>query len=100
MNTYDIGDLIRMRATFTNSAGAVVDPSSVSLQYRALAFDPASVTTLIFGVNSIVKASTGDYYHDYSATSSAGEWRFRWNGTGANAAAAEDSIKLRERYVG
>ena len=53
MNSYDIGDLIRLRGSFTNSAGAAVDPSSVTLQYRQLSVDPTSYTTLIYGVNSI-----------------------------------------------
>lgn len=99
MNSYDIGDLIRLRGSFTNSAAAAVDPSSVTLQYRQFAVDPASYTTLIYGVNSIVKASTGEYYHDLSVNSD-GEWRYRWNGLGANAAAAEISFKIRVRSVG
>ena len=99
MNSYDIGDLIRLRGSFTNSAGAAVDPSSVTLQYRLLAADPTSYTTLIYGVNSVVKASVGEYYHDLSVTSD-GEWRYRWNGLGANAAAAETPFKIRTRSVG
>ena len=99
MNSYDIGDLIRLRGSFTNSAGAAVDPSSVTLQYRQLIADPSSYTTLVYGVNSIVKASTGEYYHDLSVTSD-GEWRYRWNGLGANAAAVEGSFKVRWRSAG
>ena len=99
MNIYDVGDLVRLRGSFTNSAAAAVDPSSVTLQYRQLSVDPASYTTLVYGVNSIVKASTGEYYHDLSVNSD-GEWRYRWNGLGANAAAVEGSFKVRWRAVG
>ena len=99
MNLYDVGDLVRLRSSFVNSAGASVDPSSVTLQYRRFLDDPSSYTTLIYGVNSIVKASVGEYYHDL-ATGSEGEFRYRWNGLGANASAAEKAFKVRFRSVG
>ena len=99
MNIYDIGDSIRLRGSFTNSAGTVVDPSSVTLQLRQLQTDLGSYTTLVYGVNSIVRASAGEYYHD-AAPSSEGEWRFRWNGLGANAAAGEQAFMMRTRFVG
>ena len=99
MNTYDIGDRIRLRGSFVNSAGTVVDPSSVTLQLRQLDTDLGSYTTLVYGVNSIVRASAGEYYHD-AAPSSEGEWRFRWNGLGDNAAAGESAFLMRTRWVG
>lgn len=99
MNTYDVGDTIRLQATFTNSAGTQVDPSSVSLQYKQYRADPLSYTTLVYGVNSIVLAGAGSYYHDF-AVSSGGEWRYRWNGTGANQAAVEGQFLVRWRNVG
>lgn len=99
MNIYDVGDVVRMRGTFTNSAGTAVDPSSVTLQYRQFAWDPSSYSTLVYGVNSIVRTATGDYYHDLGVNSG-GELRFRWNGTGANAAAAEGAFKVLTRFVG
>ena len=77
----------------------MVDPSTVTLQYRQLVADVASFTTLVYGVNSIVRASAGEYYHD-AAPSSEGEWRFRWNGLGDNQAAGEQAFLMRKRYVG
>lgn len=99
MNTYDVGDLVRLRGSFTNSAGTAVDPSSVTLQYRRFLDDPASYTTLVYGVGSITRVQTGEYLHDL-AVNTDGEWRYRWNGLGANAAAVEESFKVRWRSVG
>ena len=99
MNQYDVGDMVRVRGSFTNSAGTAVDPSSVTLQHKQFLADPLSYTTLIYGVGSITRVSTGEYYHDL-AVNSDGEWRYRWNGFGANAAAVEGQFKVRFRSVG
>lgn len=102
MNIFDIGDVVRLRGSFTNSAGTAVDPSSLTLQLRRFLDDPSSFSTLVYGVNSVVRASVGEYYHDFSVSSGsqAGEWRYRWNGTGDNAAAGEQQIMFRVRFVG
>jgi hypothetical protein len=99
MNLYDVGDVVRMRATFTNSAGTPVDPSSLTLQYRQHLSDPLSYSTVVYGVGSITRVSTGSYFSDV-AVNSGGEWRYRWNGTGENAAAVEEQFKVRWRTVG
>ena len=96
MNRYDVGDVVRMRASFTNSAGTAVDPSSVSFQYRP----PIDVTTsLAYDTDAaLVKSSTGVYYADINVSSS-GVWKYRWNGAGSNAAAAEGVFEVRFRDV-
>jgi len=99
MNLYDVGDVVRMRASFTNSAGTYVDPSSITLQYRQFLADPLSYTTVVYGVGSITRVSTGSYFSDV-AVNSDGEWRYRWNGLGENAAAVEEQFKVRFRSVG
>lgn len=109
---YDIGDFARLAVSFTNSAGAKVDPSSVTLQYRHTRSSQQSYATLGFGTSSLTKAGTGDYYFDLainSATLAAmvnsgesfgGEWRQRWNGYGDNAAAVEKAFHVNHRIVG
>jgi hypothetical protein len=99
MQTYDVGDVARILATFTNSAGAGVDPSSVTLQVRPRDWSVASYSTLIYGVNSIAKASAGVYYHDFPVNTP-GELMYRWNGLGINAAAEEGMFTVRQRTVG
>lgn len=87
-NVYDVGDVARIMATFTNSAGVAVDPSSVYVWHRILNPALSDVTTLGYGVNSVVRASAGVYYTDV-AVNSGGEWRYRWRGYGDNAGAVE-----------
>ena len=99
MNYFDVGDVVRLRLILTDSAGTLVDPTSLTLQYRQWKADPASITTLIYGVNSIVKTATGNYFHDL-AVSSSGQFRYRWNATGDNASAQEGIFTVRTRHVG
>jgi len=96
MNVYDVGDMVRIRGIFTDSGGSAVDPSSVTFQYMRKDTDAAS--TLVYGVNSITKAAVGNYYTDV-AVNSGGPWKYRWNGTGANAAAVEGAFDVRWRGV-
>lgn len=98
MQNYDIGDIIRTGVTFTNSAGAVVTPDAVTFKFRKWLFDPSSITN----VTSIANPSTGEYYADIDTSSgmTEGEYRYRWQGTGNNAAASEGSFKIRVRAVG
>lgn len=99
MNVYDVGDMVRLRVSFANSAGTAVDPSTVTLQIRRESDAQGSYSNLIYGVNSITKAGTGEYYHDFSVTSD-GMHRYRWNGLGANPAASETPFMIRQRWVG
>lgn len=98
MKIYDIGDKVRLSAVFTNSAGTVVDPGSVTLQYRRWLADVNSFTT-ISQTGSIAHPSTGVFYADI-AFAEDGEWRYRFNGFGDNAGASEGIIKMRQRSVG
>jgi hypothetical protein len=98
MELYDIGDIIRMNATFTGSGSTLVNPGSVNVQYRRFLDPPGSVTTL---TTSITNRSTCTYYRDLDTSSlSSGEYRYRVNGFGVNAGASEKSFKIRVRSVG
>lgn len=98
MELYDVGDIIRVQCTFTGSGSVPVTPGSLSVQYRRLLDPPNSFVTL---TDSIVALSTGVYYTDLITNSlQNGEYRYRFNSMGNNAAAAEKSFKLRERSVG
>ena len=98
MNTWEVGDMVRLTATFTDSGGTGVDPSSVALTYRQYQADSNSGTTLVYGVNSIVRVAAGIFYHDL-AVNSGGEWRYRWAGTGVNRAAVEGQFLVRWQSV-
>ena len=86
MNSYPVGNLVRVSVAFTDSAGAAVDPTVVKVQVR----NPAgTIVVATFGPDAaVVKASAGHYYLDVDA-SSPGEWMYRWYATGSGQAAAE-----------
>jgi hypothetical protein len=79
MNAYDKGDLVRVTATFTNSAGAATDPTAVTCRVKS----PTATTVYVYGTDAaLVKDATGVFHLDVSAAT-AGQWYYRWEGTGA-----------------
>lgn len=93
MNSYDVGDVVRLTATFTNSAGVVVDPSSIFAWHQIMKPILFDVTTIGYGVNSMTRSSAGIYYTDIPVNS-AGEWHYRFRGYGANAAAVNGKFQV------
>jgi len=94
-NTYDVGDLLRVVGTFTDSAGAVQDPTVIKLSTK----DPAGTVTTYTYVASpeadIFKTATGIYYSDIDL-SSAGTWYYRWWSTGTGQASGETRVEVRK----
>ena len=86
MNYYDIGDLVRLSATFTDLAGAPVSPSAVVLRVKAPDGTVSTPTPTNDGI--------GVYRHDLAVTQ-AGLWCYRWEGTGAVTAAGERTFMVR-----
>lgn len=90
VSEYDIGDLIYLSATFTNEAGALADPTTVTAQIRrvvgGLAAAPSDLTP--------VRLSLGVWTVDYSCTAE-GAYYYRFAGTGAVQQAAEGVFKVR-----
>lgn len=91
MNTYALGNLVRVSAAFTNSAGAAVDPAVVKCQVRT----PAGVTTTYtYGVDAgLTRSATGAFYLDVDANAE-GVWRYRWYSTGSGQAADEAAFEV------
>ena len=92
MNTYLIGNAARASVRFINATtGAATDPTTVVLRVK----DPVlTVTVYTYGVDAIlVKDSVGNYHLDIPLNS-AGVWRYRWEGTGTNQAAAESQFTV------
>jgi hypothetical protein len=83
---YDIGDLVRLSASFTNSVGSAVDPTTVAVKYKA---PGAATVTKTYALAEVTKDSTGHYHYDVSVTVE-GHWYYRWESTGTGQAAAED----------
>lgn len=88
-NTYDIGDVVRVTATFTNSSGAAADPTAILMKQK----DPTPTTTTYTYLTDValVKDSTGVYHVDVYPTI-AGTWYYRFEGTGTVQAASENSF--------
>lgn len=82
---YDIGDLVRLRLTFTDIAGAATDPTTVTVVVTS---PTGIVTTYLDAVND--PAAVGAFYKDI-LPNEAGMWRYRGTGTGA-VVAAGDSV--------
>lgn len=93
MNTYLQGNVVRLLASFTNSAGTPVDPSSLTLYHGVIRPQASAVQSLVYGQNSIVRASVGVFYSDVPVNSS-GDWRYRWEGLGDNQAAIEGGFSV------
>lgn len=92
MNSYDVGDLVRLTAAFTVSSSAT-DPTTTTCKVRE---PDGTVTTLVYGTDAAcVRSATGSFYVDWS-TDQEGVHSVRWIGTGAAQGAAESQFNVRE----
>jgi hypothetical protein len=92
--TYDIGDVARIAAAYTQNSVAV-DPTTVSLTVE----DPAGTqTTYTYAGATVTRDSAGNYHVDV-AVATAGRYRYRWVSTGTGASAAEGFFLVRPREV-
>jgi len=98
MQSYDVGDSIRLSAVFYDENGAVVDPTTVTLKVKDLV--PAT-TSYVYGVDSeITKDRVGHYHADLTIDGAGdGYWYFRWEGTGTAVAAEEEKFKVDKKNV-
>lgn len=95
MQTVDKGDLVRVSATFKNSAGSAVDPGTVRFKFRT----PAGAETTYTYPSSpqLIRDSTGVYHVDIDANL-IGRWVFRWESTGVGQAAAEGQFLAKSEF--
>lgn len=92
-NTYDQGDLVRVRANkFTDADGVAIDPATVKVSVKTPA---GTVTTLVYGTDAaVVRTATGQYELGVDANAS-GFWHYRWFSTGTGQAAGEKRFYVR-----
>lgn len=89
---YYPGSPIRLTVSFTDTAGAYVDPTTVLIKTQ----DPmGNNTTYTYGTDANVgRSSTGRYFADITPDQG-GRWFIRWETTGTNTTfAIEDSILI------
>lgn len=76
---------VRIAANFQDEDRTDIDPTTVTVKFRS---PSGTVTSYVYGTDAaLVKASTGDYYIDFTPDES-GRWRYRWITTGTNKAIA------------
>lgn len=93
MNSYAIGQVVRIRAAFTNLSGAPVDPGGVTFKVKS---PLGAVTTYNYPADTqVVKDSTGNYHVDFEPDRQ-GVWPVRWVGTGSNKGAGESAFLIAE----
>ena len=92
MNSYDIGDQVRITVEIADADGRAVDPTVLTCSYR----DPAGVVTeLTYGEDEAVgRLEQGSYYVDLVANRS-GIWPYRWECSGTVTAATEGRFTVR-----
>jgi hypothetical protein len=95
--TFDIGDLVRSVATFSDSdSGAAIDPSTVA---ATLMLPDRTETSYTYGVDSdLTRASAGVYRLRFTPAAS-GTYRVRWVTTGTGQCAEEGWCQVRPRRV-
>jgi hypothetical protein len=91
--TYDIGDLVRVTATFTDTGGTVADPTATVLHVETPDGTVTSYTT-----STITRVSTGLYRYDITTTGR-GLYEYRFAGSGAVTAQQEGWFSVRPRRV-
>ena len=87
----DVGDIPYIACTFTNAAGAVIDPTTITLYLEQ---PNGTVGTYTYASGSVAKLSTGTYTFNGTATE-AGYWNCRWVGDGAAVAAQQGRYFVR-----
>lgn len=92
MNSYDVGDQVRLTVTISDADGRTVDPTVLACLYR----DPAGVVTeLTYGEDeALTRDDQGSYYVDLVANRP-GVWVYRWECSGTVTAATEGQFTVR-----
>jgi hypothetical protein len=98
MQSYDVGDSIRLSAVFYDEDGDAVDPTTITLKVKDLV--PAT-TSYVYGVDAeVIKDRVGHYHADLVITGAGdGYWYFRYEGTGTAVAAEEMKFKVDKKNV-
>lgn len=92
MNAYHVGDQVRLTAQFADSAGTLIDPTTISCLVK-LRYVIGAATTTYTHPATITKDSTGIYHVDVTPTTE-GIWDYRWVATGTVIAAEEGAFNV------
>jgi hypothetical protein len=93
LEVHDIGDTVRLQASFRNFDGDLTSPTTTTLYIQ----DPSGVVTTVNNA-SISSGGTGVKYYDL-AVDEAGTWWYRFKAAGNLVAEEEGSFRVRNRQV-
>lgn len=96
MNTYDVGDEVRISVVITNEDDEEANPTVTTFKFT----DPSgNTTTYTYGTDDeLARDSTGNFHVDITPDEP-GVWYYKWQGTGAVVAAEEGSFNVREPNI-
>lgn len=82
MSNYS-GDGVRISGTFTNLAGALTDPTDMTLVIKA--YPSGTATVVEYNPGDIVKDATGTFHYDWTAPTVTADTTYlvQWIATGA-----------------
>jgi hypothetical protein len=78
---------------FRDANGNLVDPTTITLIYRAATAAPV---TLTYSGGGVIKDGVGLYHSVLDTTAIAGNWVYEWKGAGAVIAIAVNSFRTDE----
>lgn len=97
VNSYDLGDQVRVSVVFTDANDVATDPTTVTLRVK----NHAGVVTVYSA--SVVKDSVGHYHQDVDVPVGSGaggrKWWYRWEATGTLVTAEEGSFLVRRSPI-
>jgi hypothetical protein len=88
-----VGDVVRLQVSWYNLAGALADPTTITLNITPKG---AARQTFTYAGGAVQKSSTGVYYYDFTTTR-AGDHQYRWAATGTPTKA--DQGKFTVEYI-
>lgn len=92
---YQVGDLLRLKATFTDVDGAVADPTTVAVTVLT---PGGTETEWTCAGGDLTRVSTGIYYYDFSVTES-GKHYFTWSAGGAYVASDQGAFQVAKSAI-
>jgi hypothetical protein len=92
-SSLDVGDVVRLAATFTDVSGSPAIPATVVCRIQN--GSASEVATYVFGSGTLVATGSGAYQVDH-LIDSPGQWRYRFQGSGSHQAAEEFTFHVRE----
>lgn len=96
VNTYDVGDLVRITGTLETADGTNVDPATLVCKVQDAA---GAVTTFTYGTDAFpVRSEAGVFYVDYTPTG-AGEHWYKFASTGTGQAVEEGRFFVRASAI-